>query len=147
MSKQIPEKSRQLMACPACGKTVEARYIFTGRHNRVCQPYVNAYDDAQPGSFQEKRRAELRQDQLAQKGMTFSERWADFVLQADFIRKRWAAALTTLMLLSWLVGYQTPNFGYWPTILTIPAVALVCLMLFFNKKVRTLFGRGPVKRV
>jgi len=79
--------------------------------------------------------------------MTFSERWADFVLQADFIRKRWAAALTTLMLLSWLVGYQTPNFGFWPTILTIPGIALVCLLLFFNKKVRTLFGRGPVKRV
>src|SRR5207245_8133177 len=109
MSKQIPEKSRQMMTCPACGKTVEARYIFTGRHNRECEPFKTALQDAQPGSFQEKRKAELRQDQLAQKGMTFSERWADFVLQADFVRKRWLAAWLTTMLLSWLVGYQTPN--------------------------------------
>jgi hypothetical protein len=147
MSRQIPEKSRQMMTCPACGKTVEARDIFTGRHNRVCQPYVKALEESQPGSFQEKRKAELRQDQLAQRGMTFSERWADFVLQADFVRKWWIPSLTTLMLLSWLVGYQTPSFGYWPTMLSIPAIALTCLTLFFNKKMRSLFRRGPVKRV
>ncbi len=142
----IPEKSRQMMTCPACGKTVEARFIFTGRHNRECQPFVTALKDAQPGSFQEKRRAELRQDQLALKGRTFSERYADLVLQADFIRKWWIPSTLTLMLMSWLVGYQTPNFGYWPTMLSIPAIGFFCLALFFNGKLRSLFRRGPVKR-
>src|SRR5207245_6959766 len=127
-------------------KTVEARHTYTGRNKRECEPFKTALQDALPGSFQEKRKAELRQDQLAQKGMTFSERWADFVLQADFVRKRWLAAWLTTMLLSWLVGYQTPNFGYWPTMASIPMISFLCLLLFFNSKLRALFGKEPVKR-
>jgi hypothetical protein len=146
MSQQIPQKGK-LMACPACGKTVEQRDIFTGRHNRSCEPFVQALKDSQPGSFQEKRKSELRQDELAKKGMTFSERWADFVLQADFVRKRWVAAWLSTMLLSWLVGYQTPSFGFWPTMLSIPATAFICLMMFFNRHIRSLFRRGEIKRV
>src|SRR6266700_6890690 len=147
MSKQVPGQTRKLMSCPACGKTVEQRDVFTGKHNRVCQPFVEALKDSEPTSFQQKRRAELKQDQLVQRGMTFSERWADFVLQSDFVRKWWIPSWMTTMLLSWLVGYQTPNFGFWWTMASIPAITLLCLVLFFNGKARSLFHRGPVKRV
>ncbi|SRR5712692_5006541 len=147
MSKQIPEKGR-LMTCPACGKTVPNRDIFTGKHQRNdCEPFQKALDDAQPGSFQEKRKAELRQERLVVRGTTFSERYADFVLQSDFVRKWWIPSWLTTMLLSWLVGYQTPNFNYWVTMISIPAIAFLCLLLFFNGKARSLFRKGPVKRV
>jgi len=135
------------MACPACGKSVLAIDIYYGRHSRVCEPFVKALEESEPTTFQQKRKAELKQDQLALKGMTRSERYADLVLQSEFVRKWWISSWLTTMFLSWLVGYQTPNFGFWPTMLSIPAIVLLCLTLFFNGKMRSLFRRGPVKRV
>jgi Ca2+-dependent lipid-binding protein len=146
MSQQMPEKGKYI-DCPACGQTVEQRDVFTGKHTRVCKPFVQALQDAQPGSFQKKREAEMRQEDLVRKNMTFSERYADVVLQADFVRKWWLPSWLTSMLLSWLVGYGTPTYSYWFTLAMIPVISFTCMMLFFNGKVRKLFKKGPVNRV
>jgi hypothetical protein len=146
MSGQLPDKGK-MMECPSCGRTVQQRDIFTGRHARICPGVQRALEDAKPGSFQDKKKQELQQEALVTKGMTFSERYADFVLQADFVRKWWLPSWLTTMLLSWLVGYDTPGYTYWFTIAVNPLIAFLCMMLFFNGRVRKLFRRGPVNRV
>lgn len=143
----IPEKGHMTL-CPACGKTVSTRDIFTGKHTRTdCHPFQQALKDSQPGAVQQRLKSQLRQDELVKRTQTFSEKWA-WVLETDFVRKHWGWMSLATNLLSWLVGYQTPNFGFFWTMITIPTFTFGIMALYFNRKVVSVVRwiiRRPVK--
>jgi len=71
------------------------------------------------------------------KKQTWSERHFALLGESDFIRQYWAPSMLALALLSWLVGYTTPQGSgstYFWTFLAGPVMVIVMIVVGFKGK-------------
>ncbi len=120
-----------MITCPACGKPVNMTDI--GKHAaKDCKPFEMAKKDAGRPGFQARTREQLTQDKLALKGQSFSERWFDFFLDSNWMRRHWFPSFLAYGLLSWYLGLATPNSSWWFTVIMVPIGLSFFLIAVFN---------------
>jgi hypothetical protein len=71
------------------------------------------------------------------KKQTWSERHFAMLGESDFIRQYWAPSMLALSLLSWMVGYTTPQgsgSAYFWTFLAGPVMVITLIVLGFKGK-------------
>jgi hypothetical protein len=124
--------------CPACGKNLPVSELTSGRHvANDCAPFKQAALDAKNPRLQERLRKEHDQSQIVMKRQTWSERHFDMLGESNFIRQYWAPSMLALALLSWLVGYTTPQGSgstYFWTFLAGPVMTITMIALGFKGK-------------
>jgi hypothetical protein len=124
--------------CPACGKNVPAVELTSGRHvANDCAPFRQAALDAKNPRLQERLKQQHDQSKLVMKKQTWSERHFAMLGESDFIRQYWAPSMLALSLLSWLVGYTTPQGSgdtYFITFLAGPVMTVTLIVLAFKGK-------------
>lgn len=123
--------------CPSCGKNLPVVELTSGRHAASCQGIKQAVKDAENSTLQKRLRAEHDQSKIVMKKQTWSERHFDLLGESNFIRQYWAPSMLALALLSWLVGYTTPQGSgstYFWTFLAGPVLVIVMIVLGFKGK-------------
>lgn len=134
--------------CPACGKNVPVSELMSGRHAaNDCAPFKQAIKDAEIPKFQKELQKEHSQARLVMKRQTWSERHFDLLGESNFMRQYWAPSVITLCILSWTIGYITPQGSgstYFITFLSGPIMAAVLIILVVKGK--TSWLHNPFKR-
>jgi hypothetical protein len=124
--------------CPACGKNVALLEITSGRHvANDCAPFKQSALDANNPRLQERLKKDHDQSKLVMKRQTWSERHFEMLGESNFIRQYWAPSMLALALLSWLVGYTTPQGSgstYFITFLAGPIMVMTMIVLGFKGK-------------
>jgi hypothetical protein len=124
--------------CPACGKNLPLVELTSGRHVASdCAPFKQASLEAKNPRLQERLQKEHDQSQIVMKRQTWSERHFDMLGESNFIRQYWAPSMLALALLSWLVGYTTPQGSgstYFWTFLAGPLMTITMITLGFKGK-------------
>ncbi len=124
--------------CPACGKNLPLIDLTSGRHvANDCAPFKQSALDANNPRLQERLQKEHDQRRIVMKRQTWSERHFDMLGESNFIRQYWAPSMLALALLSWLVGYTTPQGSgstYFWTFTAGPVMVIALIVLGFKGK-------------
>lgn len=121
LRKQATDPNRFLITCPACGESIERGKI--GVHHLTCKAWGAAMDDS--------NKKPMTQADLIRQKHSFSTQWAPVVLDADFTRRHWIWMTLSIGILSWGIGYLTPQAPqFWITIGVVPG-AFVSFLAFF----------------
>lgn len=121
--------------CPSCGANVAVFELTSGSHAASCSGVRQAIKDAEDAGVQKRLRGEHDQRKLVMKKQTWSERHFELLGESNFIRQYWAPSMLALALLSWLVGYTTPQGSgstYFWTFLAGPVLVIVMIVLGFK---------------
>lgn len=134
--------------CPSCGANVAILELTNGVHAASCPGVKQAIQDARSSSVQKRLQDQHNQAKIVMKKQTWSERHFDMLGESNFIRQYWAPSMLALALLSWLVGYTTPQGSgstYFITFLSGPIFVVVMIYLGFKGKWEWL-SRGPFRK-
>lgn len=135
-------------SCPSCGANLPMLELTSGRHAASCPGIKQAVQDAQNSTLQKRLQQEHNQAVAVMKKTTWSERHFDLLGESNFIRQYWAPSVGALMLLSWVVGWTSPQgIGILGEIVSFgvgPLVFLVGIYLLFKGKLSWI--HNPFKR-
>lgn len=123
--------------CPSCGANVAILELTNGTHAASCPGVRQAIQDARNSSVQKRLQQQHDQAKFVMKRQTWSERHFELLGESNFIRQYWAPSMLALALLSWLVGYTTPQGSgstYFWTFLAGPVMVIVMIVLGFKGK-------------